>query len=141
MPQAADAAAALTAGALVLTAAAAASTFEPPSNVRRTVPKHNSPRSLAVAQKADGLTICEEQILKVERDGVALPQNVERLTQLVDILCVESAADGQHRDRTVSRALYLEHRPGCVGATFGPMEKGELACALESLVCERSHQW
>ena len=84
----------LTAGALVFIVAADAPTFEPPSNVRRTVPKHNSPGGLAVAQKADGLTICEEQIRKVEHDGVALRQYVEGLSQLVDILCIKFAADG-----------------------------------------------
>src|SRR5260370_23471856 len=67
------------------------------------------------SQKADGLTICEEQIRKVERDGVALRQCVERLTQLADILGAESAADDQDRDRTVGRALYLEHQRGYAG--------------------------
>jgi hypothetical protein len=48
------------------------------------VPKHDSAGGLAVAQKADGLTICEEQIRKVERDRVALRQCIERLTQSID---------------------------------------------------------
>jgi hypothetical protein len=94
MPRPVNAAVTPAAGALVFAVAADLSTFQPSSNVRRTVPKHNSPGGLAVAQKADCLTICEKQIRKVERDGVALRQCVERLTQLVDILCVESAADG-----------------------------------------------
>ncbi|HWZ93480.1 MAG TPA: hypothetical protein VNW92_31690, partial [Polyangiaceae bacterium] len=102
------------------------------------MPEHNLPGGLAVAQKADGLTICEEQIRKVERDWVALRQYVERLTQLVDILCVESAADGQHGHRAVSRALYLEHRPVAPDASFGPVEslnwraRRTLACARVS---------
>src|SRR5712671_1890302 len=70
------------------------------------------------AQRADGLTIREQQIRKVERDSVAVRQFVERLTQLVDILCVESAADGQHRDRAVGRGLYPEHRPGCAERNY-----------------------
>jgi hypothetical protein len=87
------------------------STFQPPSNVGWTVPKHNSPGGLAVAQKADGLTIREEQIRKVERDSVAVRYYVERLTQLVDILCAEPTADRQHRGRAVGRALYPQHQP------------------------------
>jgi hypothetical protein len=85
--------------------------FQPLSNVGWTVPKHNSPGGLAVAQKADGLTIREEQIRKVERDGVAVRYYVERLTQLVDILCAEPTADRQHRGRAVGRALYPQHQP------------------------------
>ena len=94
MPDAATSAVTPATGALVFAVTADLSIFQPSSNVRRTVPKHNSPGGLAVAQKADGLTICEKQIRKVERDGVALRQCVERLTQLVNILCVELAADG-----------------------------------------------
>ena len=51
--------------------------FQPPSNVRRTVPKHNSPGGFEVAENADGLTIREEQIRKVERDSVAVRDCVE----------------------------------------------------------------
>jgi hypothetical protein len=57
------------------------------------VSEHDLPPGFAIAQKADGLTIREEQIRKFERDGVALRQYVDRLTQLVNILCVESPAD------------------------------------------------
>src|SRR3954466_7617655 len=46
--------------------------FHPRSNVRRTMPKHDSPGGFAVAQKADGLTIREEQIRKVEHDSFAV---------------------------------------------------------------------
>jgi hypothetical protein len=52
--------------------------FQPPSNVCRTVPKHNSPGGFAVAEKADGLTIREDQIRKVERDSFAVRYYVER---------------------------------------------------------------
>ncbi|MFL5831989.1 MAG: hypothetical protein ACJ76X_18890 [Solirubrobacteraceae bacterium] len=80
--------------------------------------KHNSPGGLAVPQKAYGLAIREEQIRKVERDSFAVRYHVERLTQLVDILCVESAADGQHRDRAVGRVLDPEHRHGCAERNY-----------------------
>src|SRR5258706_8381542 len=122
-PRVGDAAATLSAGASVFANAADASTFQPRSNARRTVPEHNLPGGLAVAQEADGLTIREEQIRKVECDGVVLRQHVERLTQLVDILCVEPAADGQHRTRADGCALYLEHRPGCAGRNFRSNQK------------------
>jgi hypothetical protein len=92
--------------------------FHQPSNVRRTVPKHNSPGGFAVAEKADGLTIREDQIRKVERDSFAVRYYVERLTQLVDIRCVESPADPQHGGRAVGRALYPEHRPGCAERNY-----------------------
>jgi len=105
------------------------------------VPKHNSPGGLAVAEKAEGLTIREEQIRKVERNSVAVRQFVERLTQLVDILCVESAADGQHRDRAVGRVLDPEHRPGCAERNYPSNRNREFACALEPAECEKSDQW
>ena len=54
--------------------------FHQPSNVRGTVPKHNSSGGFAVAQEADGLTIREEQIRKVEHDNFAVRYYVERLT-------------------------------------------------------------
>jgi len=43
----------------------------PPSNERRTVAKHNSPAGFAVAQKADGPAIREDQIRKVDHDTFA----------------------------------------------------------------------
>ena len=54
--------------------------FHQPSNVRRTVPKHNSSGGFAVAQEADGLTIRQEQIRKVEHENFAVRDYVERLT-------------------------------------------------------------
>jgi hypothetical protein len=86
--------------------------FHQASNVRRTVPKRNLTGGFAVAQKADGLAIYEEQIRKVEHDSFAVRQYVERLTQLVDILGAEPTADPQHRGRAVGRALYPQHQPG-----------------------------
>jgi hypothetical protein len=75
------------------------------------VPKHNPPGGFAVAQKTDGLAICEEQIRKIEHDSFAVRQYLERLTQLVDILCVEPTTDRQHRRRAVGCALYPQHQP------------------------------
>ena len=82
----------------------------PDPDVLWTVAKHDAPPGLEFPQKTDDVTIREYQVGKVQHDGCAARDCVERLAELADVLGVESTADRQDDGSAVSRALNLEHR-------------------------------
>jgi hypothetical protein len=77
-----------------------------------TVAQHDAPAGLEFPQKTDDLAIREYQVGKVQHDGCAARDCVERLAELADVLDVEATADRQDDGSAVSCALNLEHR-GC----------------------------
>jgi hypothetical protein len=84
----------------------------PDPDVRRTVAKHDALAGLEFPQKTDDVTIREYQVRKVQHDGCAARDCVERLAELADVLGVEATADRQHDGSAVSRAMNFEHL-GC----------------------------
>jgi hypothetical protein len=83
----------------------------PDADVRRTVTKHNAITGVAVAEKAHGVTIREDQIPQVQHDDGTSRFPVDQLAQLAHVLSVESAADREH-DGSTHRSANLQQRHG-----------------------------
>jgi hypothetical protein len=82
----------------------------PDPDVRRTVAKHDALAFFKVPQQTNNSAIREDEVLKVQRNGLVDWDCVEQLAQLRNILGIESAAHRQHDGATVSLLLNLEHR-------------------------------
>jgi len=94
----------------------------PRPDVRGTVAKHNTPAGFVLSQETDGVTICEDQIGKVQHKDTAGRLCVDYLGQLVHIVSVKLAADHEHNG-SGARAMNSQHRPRCSTAIAGPTAK------------------
>jgi hypothetical protein len=83
----------------------------PDPDVRRTVAKHDTLAFFELPQQTNNNAIREDEVLKVQRNGLVDWDCVEQLAQLRNILGIESAAHRQHDGAPVSLLLNLEHRP------------------------------
>jgi hypothetical protein len=84
----------------------------PRPDVRGTVAKHNTPPCFVLSQETDGVTICEDQIGKIQHKDTAGRLGVDYLAQLVHIVSVKLTADPEH-NRSGPRAMNFQHRPRC----------------------------
>jgi hypothetical protein len=82
----------------------------PGPDVRRTVAKHNTPARLVLSQEANGVTIGEDQISKIQDKDASGRLGVDQLAQFVHIGRVKLTADREH-NRSTARAMNPQHRP------------------------------
>jgi len=85
-------------------------THHPGPDVRRAIAKDNTPSGFVLAQNADGVTICEDQIREIENKRVRGRLCIDKLAQFAQIGCVELPDDREHNP-SVPRALNFQHRP------------------------------
>ena len=81
----------------------------PDADICGTVAKDDASAGCAIAQVADGVTIGEDQIRKVQDHDGTGRFCVDQLAQLAYVLGVESTAEREH-DGPVHRALNLQQR-------------------------------
>lgn len=105
-------------------------TSYPGPDVRGTVAKHNPPARFVLPQDADGVTIGEDQIRKVQDKDATGRLDVDYLAQLVYAPRVKLTADREH-NRPAARAMNSQHRP----------RRPERNCRAIQEVPERAGVW
>ena len=102
----------------------------PRPDVRGTIAKHNTPARFVLSQEADGVTIGQDQIRKIQDKDAASGLDVDELAQFVHIVGVKLTADREH-NRSAARAMDSQHRP----------RRSERNCQAIRKVPERTGVW
>lgn len=82
----------------------------PRSDIRRTVAKHNPPAGFVLSQDTDRVTICEDEIGKVQHKDTPRRLYVYGLAEFAHAASVKLTADCEHH-RTIPDAVDFQHRP------------------------------
>jgi hypothetical protein len=82
----------------------------PRPDVRGTIAKDDTSPSFILSQKADGVTIGENQVRKIQDKDTSGRLSIDYLAQLAHIVRIKSTADREH-NLSPAGAMNFQHRP------------------------------
>ncbi|HWW81971.1 MAG TPA: hypothetical protein VNZ26_00125 [Vicinamibacterales bacterium] len=104
--------------------------YYPGPDVRGTVAKRHTPARFVLSQEADGVTIRQDQVRKIQDKDAARRLGVDEVPQFVHVVRVKLTADRED-NRSAARAMDFQH----------PARRSERNCQAIRKLPERTGIW